>query len=309
MRLGPGLPSGLVVSQSEVLSSIQQDETRRLIAQLPEEDSRVAIGEKFNYLMTLSNGRSTASCVWWLVRTPNSELVAIASLNQSNRISPSAHVVVGASKRRQGIGSYLLESIGLTFSTASIRVWNVGDTHSGRQFAKNHVLRHIQNLELMSASTRHSCIVRQDRFEGFSASVVATSELDPSWETLVSDSYSDSAVTQLIASSSWWPSAFAACITQVPDGQLLGIVIGRKVLFHSAPATENHLMAVSKATRGKGFGRVLTELLLQHTANLGISHSVSYVDAANKAAIRAHANSGFRSVSRSSIYELSQVTD
>lgn len=305
MKLESELPPGLTVSKSGVISSLQQEEIEDLIAHVPEHDSRVAIGEKFNYLMTLSTEKFNADCVWWLVRTLNSELVGIASLNRSNRGSPSAHVIVGASNRRQGIGTYLIKSIGLSVGTVAVRVWNVGDTHSGRQFAKGQGLRHIQNLELMSASTRQICTERQDSFKGFSGRIVATSELDPSWKSLVIDSYSDSAVAQAVASSSWWPNAFAVCITQAPDVQLLGILIGRKVLFHSAPATENHLMAVSKSTRGKGFGQVLTELLLQYSANLGISHSVSYVDSANTAAIRAHASSGFRSVSRNSIYELS----
>lgn len=232
-------------------------------------------------------------------------LVGVGIVNLGGSAAPGCVIAVAPGYRLRGLGSEILQSVRNVVTSGKIRIWNHGDCKSGFSFAQAHGMKILQQLHLMEVASspsvyladlgsRADCTIR----------LVDSSNLPTNWSQIFDESYLSPTVATELAARPWWPKS-KAVVAELSDGSFVGVLVIRDVSFKGVKSIENHLMAVHPSARGRGIaqGLLSASLVFAHKASRG--YSISYVDRRNAAAVQAHLNAGFLTVSTDSVFDYS----
>lgn len=232
-------------------------------------------------------------------------LAGVGLVNLGGSATPGCVIAVAPKHRLRGLGSEILQCIQNGSTSGKIRIWNHGDCRSGLDFAQTHGMKILQQLHLMEVASspsmysthldsREDCIIR----------VVDSSNLPTNWRQIIDESYLSQTVAVELAARPWWPKS-KTVVAELNDGFCIGLLVLRDVIYRGVKSIENHLMAVHPDARGLGIGRDLTTASLIFAREASRGFSISYVDRQNAAAVQAHLNAGFLTVSSDSVFEYS----
>jgi len=232
-------------------------------------------------------------------------LVGVGLVNLGGSAAPGCVIAVAPGHRLRGLGSEILRYVRKEVTSGTIRLWNHGDSESGFHFAHAHGMNILQQLHLMEVRNSLSMYpAHLDPRADCTIRVVDSSNLPSNWSQIVDESYLSPTVATELAARPWWPKS-KAVIAELGDGSCVGVLVLRDVSFKGFKSIENHLMAVHPSAQGRGIAQgLLSEFLIfAHKASRG--YSISYVDRRNAAAVQAHLNAGFLTVSSDSVFEYS----
>lgn len=232
-------------------------------------------------------------------------LVGAGLVNLGGSATPGCVIAVAPGYRLRGLGSEILQSVRNQVIGGEIRVWNHGDCKSGFDFAKVHGMKILQQLHLMEFENSSSAYpVHTEPRSDFTIRVVDSSSLPMNWNQVVNESYRSPTVALELAARLWW-SGSKIVVAETSDGLCAGLLVLRDIVFKGVKSIENHLMAVDPTLRGLGIGRNLTTASLVFAREASRGYSISYVDRRNAAAVQAHVNAGFSTVSNDSVFSYS----
>ncbi len=230
------------------------------------------------------------------------ELTGYAHLDITDPVEgPSAELTVGPGRRRQGVGRALVAAL-LDHSGDSLRLWAHGQHAPARDlahamgFEESRVLWQMRRSLLAPLGTPtvpNSIHIRPFEPDRDSAG----------WLALNAKAFAD-----LPDQGRWTQADLAKRISEPwfdPTGFLLAVendrILGAhwtKVHGHSAhhdhdTMGEVYVLAVDPEAQGRGLGRALLLVGLEHLRDLGLSQAMLYVDASNLAAIALYEGAGF----------------
>jgi len=232
-------------------------------------------------------------------------LVGVGLVNLGGSAAPGCVIAVAPGHRLRGLGSEILRYVRKEVTSGKIRIWNHGDCESGFRFAHAHGMKILKQLHLMEVRNSLSMYpAHLDPRADCTIRVVDSSDLPSNWSQIVDESYLSSTVATELAARPWWPES-KVVVAELNDGFCVGLLVLRDVIYRGVKSIENHLMAVHRDARGLGIGRDLTTASLIFAREASRGFSISYVDRRNAAAIQAHLNAGFLTVSRDTVFDYS----
>ncbi|HET8600624.1 MAG TPA: mycothiol synthase [Segeticoccus sp.] len=238
----------------------------------------------------------------------------------------SAEVVVAPGARRRGVGRALLDAV--LAEDPRARVWAHGDLEAGRALASSAGLESVRQLwqmrrplhgewtELPAVELPEGFVARS--FEpgraasgdvaGAAKRAIGDSDED-AWLRVNARAFASHAeqgrmtradLDQRMAEPWFDPKGFILVedVATVPDRPTLAAFHWTKVEPPEDPqghptAGEVYVVGVDPAYQGRGLGKVVTVLGLQHLRDLGLDEATLYVDGDNEAALATYARLGF----------------
>lgn len=232
-------------------------------------------------------------------------LVGVGLVNLGGSAAPGCVIAVAPGHRLRGLGSEILRYVRKEVTSGKTRIWNHGDCESGFRFADAHGMKILQQLHLMEVRNSLSmCPAHLDPRADCTIRVVDSSDLPSNWSQIVDESYLSPTVATELSARPWWPES-KVVVAELNDGFCVGLLVLRDIVYRGVKSIENHLMAVHPDARGLGIGRDLTTASLIFAREASRGFSISYVDRQNAAAVQAHLNAGFLTVSSDSVFEYS----
>jgi GNAT superfamily N-acetyltransferase len=132
--------------------------------------------------------------------------------------------------------------------------------------------------------------------------IIPTRDLQADWREVITEAYQTTSVLHELESKSWWSDAWVIIVPKSQGGRPAGVLVARSVTYQLRPSIENHVMAVAPRWQGTGIAKRLLSGLVTLARELNLSSAISYVDVANRNAMRAHQASGFLKLSEDSVY-------
>lgn len=230
-------------------------------------------------------------------------ICGVALVASASRSLPSCQLFVAPHLRRRGLGHRLLYQALHESSSKGLRVWNHGNCQDGHSFARAENLNLLQSLALFVKDTDEDerGYGREPRSEQ-PFQISASRNLQANWREVVTEAYQTTSVLDELESRSWWPDSWGIVVPKSEGGELAGVLVARSVTYQLRPSIENHVMAVAPRWQGTGIAKILLSGLVTLARELKLSSAISYVDVANRNAMRAHQTSGFSKLSEDSVY-------
>lgn len=314
------------------LTDVDQPEALALVQTVTEADGTAPLSEDGR--LALAHGR--AGCVHFVWRAgdaDDAESIDAGSITGYLYLSPAdeqgdrtAELCVAPRSRRRGIARALVEAA-LGETSGVLHVWAHGALPGQPQLAAKtgfYAVRELRLLELSLADPAGGPRV----FEvpptppGVELSTFRPSEDDAAWLTLNARAFAhhpeqgrwterDLAERE---AEPWFDPAgfFLARATGEPNeggpgrGGLLGFhwtKVHPAGAYGPGPVGEVYVLGVDPGAGGRGLGRLLTLVGLQHLAQSGLQTVVLYVDADNTPAVRLYTSLGFLSRTVDTLYE------
>lgn len=236
-----------------------------------------------------------------LVAADGSTLVGYGHVDLRSADSASGHLVVDPSRRRQGIGSALAESMLDLADDRPLSCWAHGNVESAAGFAASlgwTSVRELRQLRLPSSTS----IPAPAYTEGVTVRTFEPGRDEEAWVAVNAAAFASHpeqgrmTVDDLVQREQqpWFDPA--GLFLAERDGELLGSH-WTKVHRHdeAEPYGEVYVVGVAPAAQGLGLGKALTLTGLQHLREHGLD-VILYVDADNTAAVRLYEGLGFETV-------------
>lgn len=232
-------------------------------------------------------------------------LVGFGLVNLGGSVTPSCIVAVDPKYRLRGFGTKILQNITMGVAGREIRVWNHGDCQSGFGFAQRHGMTLFQELHLEETahSPSENSINLETRSE-YAIRVVDFLNLPTNWDRIVDESYRSPTVAVEIATRPWWPDC-KVLIAERSNGQCVGLLVMRNVVYKGASSIEIHLLAVHPSMQGLGVGNSLVLASSVFAQEMSYQYSIAYLDRGNPAAMKAYLNAGFLTAGSDSVFRYS----
>lgn len=280
-------------------------EVRALAGAAEQHDGVEALGEQ-----TLLNLNGPGDDVVHVTaRDDAGRLVGYAQLDLT---VTTAELVVDPPARRRGLGSTLLAAVrgaAAEAGAAAPRVWAHGNLPAARALAESAGLSVVRELWKMSLdlpagtpggdSARPGHAVTPVRVRPF---VVGQDEA--AWLRVNARAFADHPEQGRITLADlrarqgepWFdPAGF---LLAESDGELLAYAWTK--IEPGSSEGELYVLGVDPDAQGRGLGRLLTALTLEHLAGRGLRRAVLYTEADNHAAVRTYTSAGF-TVARSDV--------
>lgn len=307
----------MVHTQRGPLDAATVREVRALADAAEQHDGVEAVGEQ-----TLLNLTGPGDVVHLTTRDDAGHLVGYAQLDLA---VATAELVVDPPARRRGLGSALLGAVreAAAEAGATARVWAHGDLPAARALAESAGLSVVRELLKMSLDLPGAN--GAGATQPATAQPTATETTVPEQSTTRSDvrvrpfvigqdeeawlrvnarAFADHPEQGRLTSADlrarqrepWFdPAGFLLAET---DGDLLAYAWTK--VEPGSDEGELYVLGVDPDAQGRGLGRLLTALALEHLAARGLRRAVLYTEADNRAAVRTYTSAGF-TVARSDV--------
>ncbi len=241
---------------------------------------------------------------------PTARVLAYGHVDESDPDAPSGELVVDPEHRRQGLGGMLLDHV--LGRWPAVRLWSHGDLHDARRLYTSRRLEVVRELWQMSRPLAGEWAELPDRVElpeGFAVRTFRVGKDEEAWLAVNARAFATHAeqgrmtLTDLgeRQQEPWFdPHGFLVVEDRTsldPDGQ------ARMAAFHwtkveagqpGGPVNgEVYVVGVDPDYQGRGLGKAVTLLGLQHLRNVGVETATLYVDGDNGAAIATYGRLGF----------------
>lgn len=241
---------------------------------------------------------------------PGAKVLAYGHVDHSDPDAPSGELVVDPAHRRQGLGGMLLDHV--LRGWPRVRLWSHGDLQDARRLYTSRRLEVVRELWQMSRPLDGEWAELPDHVElpeGFAVRTFRVGEDEEAWLAVNARAFAQhpeqgrTTITDLRdrQQEPWFdPQGFLLVedLEQTdPDGR------PRLAAFHwtkveppqaGGPVTgEVYVVGVDPDYQGRGLGRAVTLLGLQHLRAVGVDTAELYVDGDNAAAIATYSHLGF----------------
>lgn len=257
----------------------------------------------------LAEESEQATSTHLVVRDEQGRVAAYGHVDGSDPDHPSAELVVDPDHRRRGIGGMLLDHV--LRGWPGVRLWSHGDLQDARRLYASRDLTVVRELLQMSRPLQGEWSElpgRVDLPDGMRVRPFRVGQDEQAWLAVNARAFARHAeqgrmtLTDLREREQepWFdPAGFLVVedLEQVdPDGT------PRMAAFHwtkiepsagTPPAGEVYVVGVDPDYQGRGLGRTVTLLGLQHLRNVGSGTATLYVDGDNEAAIATYHRLGF----------------
>lgn len=224
----------------------------------------------------------------------------------------SAELVVHPDHRRRGTGSTLLRTAERDARLPSrsgapgergksLRLWAHGDTPSAQAFAAARGYVVVREL-LFLARPLDDAPAGLDLPAGYALRTFRPGADEEAWVRLNARAFADHPEQGRITVADLrqrqaepWFDAAGFFLLEGPEGELAGYHWTKVEPDQPAGAVDGEVYAVGVDPdhQGKGLGRVLTGIGLEHLARAGCTRAVLYVDGDNRPALRTYERTGF----------------
>lgn len=264
-----------------------------------------------------------------IARDAAGSLIGYGHLDLTDEVAgPSSEIVVDPGRRRQGVGTSMIEVMAAATDGRPLRVWAHGEQAAAGEWARALGFRRARALWQMRR-TLHGPLPPVALPDGVRLRAFRPGVDDQTWLDLNQRAFAGHPEqgTWTLAdlhrrmAEPWFSAAgFLVAIADDPahpgTGAAEGTIDGRMVGFHwtkvhglLGPAHgtgeshgavhaheaigEVYVVGVDPAWQGRGLGRALTIAGLHHLRALGLAGAMLYVEASNQAAIDLYASLGF----------------
>ena len=243
-----------------------------------------------------------------------SELIGYAVLDKTDpEAGPSAEVVVQPSARRQGVGGALLDALRMKVRRGDkpLRVWAHGGLPAAAALAEKRGLELDRELWVMARPLAE--VPPASEIDGVTVAAFRPGIDDEAWIDLNARAFAhhpeqgSMTLDDLRArmAEPWFdPAGFFLAWR----GEKLVGFHWTKVHDHSAygdgPIGEVYVLGVDPAEQGRGLGKALTLIGLEHLRERGLGEVILYVEGDNKPAIAVYGGLGFTRRSADVMYRV-----
>lgn len=231
-------------------------------------------------------------------------LVGFGLVNLGGSEIPSCIVTVHPKYRLCGFGTKILQNITRGVAGREIRVWNHGDCQSGFGFAQRHGMTLFQELHLLeTAHSPSENLINLETRSEYTIRVVDFLNLPMNWDRIVNEAYRSPTAAVEIATRPWWPDC-KVLVAERSDGQCVGLMVTRNVVYKGASAIELHLMAVHPSLQGLGIGTSLILASSVFAQEMSYQYSIGYLDRGHPL-LKPYLNAGFLTAGSNSVFRYS----
>jgi mycothiol synthase len=241
---------------------------------------------------------------------PSARVLAYGHVDESDPHAPSGELVVDPAHRRRGLGGMLLDHVLRRWP--DVRLWSHGDLQDARRLYTSRRLVVVRELWQMSRPLVGEWAELPDHVEvpdGFAVRAFRVGHDEEAWLAVNARAFASHAEQGRMTATDlrerqqepWFdPQGFIVVEdrTQIdPDGN------ARLAAFHWTKVEagqvggplggEVYVVGVDPDYQGRGLGRAVTLLGLQHLRNVGVETATLYVDGDNTAAIATYGRIGF----------------
>ncbi|GGK77094.1 mycothiol synthase [Ornithinimicrobium pekingense] len=241
---------------------------------------------------------------------PDARVLAYGHVDEADPDAPSGELVVDPEHRRRGIGGMLLDHVLQRWP--GVRLWSHGDLQDARRLYTSRRLTVVRELWQMSRPLVGEWAELPDHVEvpdGFGVRTFRVGQDEEAWLAVNARAFAAHAeqgrmtMTDLRERQQepWFdPHGFIVIEDREdvdPDG------FARLAAFHwtkvegaqpgGTVTGEVYVVGVDPDYQGRGLGRAITLLGLQHLRNVGVETATLYVDGDNAAAIATYGRIGF----------------
>jgi mycothiol synthase len=286
------------------ITAREQEHIRTLIATAADHDGVAPVGEQV--LRELSQDRTRH-----LIAADRNGIVGYLNLAPAGKAGPPmAELVVHPAARRRGFGSALARA-GLAEGGAGTRIWAHGDLAAARATATALGLTAVRKLlqmrrklvDLPPATVPDGVRIRTYRGAADDAELLRVNNAAFSWHP-EQGGWTAADIAER-RSEPWFDPAGIFMAFDTQSGKLLGFH-WTKVHFDQPGLGEVYVVGIDPAAQGRGLGRTLTLIGVQHLAERLSGHDdpavMLYTEADNTAAVRTYEGLGFGVVSVDTAY-------
>lgn len=295
---------------SDRLDSADRDRAQSLVRAVTEADGVSPISEDGR--LALAHGRAaTRHFVWRDGDSVDGYLYLGPADEERNR---TAELCVAPGSRRRGIGSALIEAA-LAETPGILRVWAHGSLPGTDRFARRLGFAAVRDLRLMEldlAARWPRDLTPPRPAEGVEVSAFRPGQDEDDWLALNARAFAHHP-----EQGSWTRRELAEREAESwfdPAGFFLARTAGGPIGFHwtkvhpagaygPGPTGEIYVLGVDPDAGGRGLGRLLALVGLQHLAQAGLEKVILYVDGDNTAAVRLYQSLGFGNRAVDTLYE------
>ncbi len=293
------------------LTDEQQSAVLALVAAAHEQDGVAPMSEQS---LLAARGRSGRP-VEHLLAYANDDLVGYLQVDEGEA-TPSAELVVAPSHRRQGVGSELIGRV-----PRGTRIWAHGDLVAADRFAAAHGLEVVRELFVLGRRFDEAGPVDEPVLpDGLVARPFRPGHDEAEWLRVNAAAFAHHAEQGRMTradldarmTESWFDPEGLILVVPEDDPDTVAASHWTKIPVETPGGTrgpdaprggrtgEVYVVAVDPAYQGKGLGRPVTLLGLQHLRRAGVEDVILYVDGDNPAALKVYRGLGFttRSVDR-----------
>lgn len=242
--------------------------------------------------------------------TPNPRVLAYGHVDCGDPDHPSAELVVDPEHRRRGLGGTLLDHVLRRWP--GVRLWSHGDLQDARRLYTSRQLVVVRELWQMSRPLQGEWSDLPDHVElpeGFAVRPFVVGQDEEPWLVVNARAFADHAeqgrmtLTDLREREQepWFDPQGFLLVEDTTDVDLDGNA--RIAAFHwtkveppqagGPPTGEVYVVGVDPDYQGRGLGRAVTLLGLQHLRNVGCEVATLYVDGDNASAIATYGRLDF----------------
>lgn len=240
----------------------------------------------------------------------DARVLAYGHVDEGDPTAPSGELVVDPQHRRRGLGGLLLDHVLRRWP--DVKLWSHGDLQDARRLYTSRRLEVVRELWQMSRPLVGEWAELPDHVElpdGFAVRTFRVGQDEEAWLAVNARAFASHAEQGRMTLADlrqrqeepWFdPQGFLVIEDREaidPDGN------ARLVAFHwtkveaaqpGGPLSgEVYVVGVDPDYQGRGLGRAITLLGLQHLRNVGVETATLYVDGDNAAAIATYGRIGF----------------
>jgi mycothiol synthase len=284
---------------------------RRLLDTATEADGVRPVSEQAQ--LHLQHGADRGSATHLLAHLVDGTLVGYAHLDVTDqREGPVAELVVHPAHRRRGYAKALVEAIGKQVTDQRLRLWAHGDREGATAFARSagYVRQRVllQMRRTLMAELPTPVVPNGVRVETFRPGTD-----DVAWVRINARAFADHPeqgrltlddLHQRMAEPWFDPAGFF--LAWADRGALVGFhwtKVHADTAHEQEPAGEIYVLGVDPDAQGKGLGKALALIGLQHLRGLGLTQVLLYVDESNAAAVGTYTRLGFVRWEADVVYE------
>lgn len=251
-----------------------------------------------------------------IARDDTGSLIGYGHLDLTDEIAgPSSEVVVDPERRRQGVGTRLIEVMAAATDGRPLRVWAHGEQAAAGEWARSLGFHRVRALWQMRR-TLHGPLPPIALPEGVRLRAFRPGIDDQTWLELNHRAFAGHPEqgTWTLAdlhrrmAEPWFSAAGFLVANGTSDGRMVGFhwtkvhgSLGAAQAHHQSRGSthaheavgEVYVVGVDPAWQGRGLGRSLTVAGLHHLRALGLAGAMLYVESTNQAAIDLYASLGF----------------
>ncbi|MGH6654879.1 MAG: mycothiol synthase [Actinocrinis sp.] len=312
-------------SATDRLVDVDRNAAADLVREVAEADGTAPLSEDGQ--LALTHGRSGARHFVWRDAATGADdrtraVLGYLYLSSADDAGDrTAELCVAPKARRRGIGRALVNAA-LDASSGALRIWAHGSLPGTSDFAALLGFAAVRDLRLLE-----SVVTRDDaaRFtpppapDGVTITTFRPGADEAAWLALNSRTFAhhpeqgawtERDLAEREAESWFDPAGFFLARDTDGSAEAAGALLGfHWTKVHPAgeygpgPVGEIYVLGVDPDAAGRGLGRLLALVGLQHLAQLGLNTVILYVDGDNVPAVRLYASLGFRDRTIDTLYE------